>query len=348
MENLTLHIRDCLERKEDFMLATIMVNRGSTPRTSGSRMLVLRDRSVIGTIGGGLVEAKVIDACMALMGSGQGRILDFSLNKELKDGLDMVCGGDLTVLLEDIGHDPGNALVFQAAADLELNGKKGYIVSAVNSGSSRSLFTTQKALVLEDSTISGPLVLPRPLMDAVSENKFSGTAPILFNHGLEEYIICPVPVQDTIFIFGAGHVGYKLAQMAHLTDFQTVVIDDREEFLNRRRFPHAAKRHRVDDFSTSFSGLTIDRHAYIVILTRGHLHDQTVLEAALKTRPAYIGMIGSKSKREQIYRNLMKKGIPAGALDRVFSPIGLKIKSETPAEIAVSIIGEIIHQRADK
>jgi xanthine dehydrogenase accessory factor len=169
---------------------------------------------------------------------------------------------------------------------------------------------------------------------------------MLQHYGLEEFIIEPFMTQDTLYIFGAGHVGYQLAKMAHLMDFRTVVVDDRAEFANRERFEHASAVHVADRFETAFDLLSIDNNAYIVILTRGHLHDQTVLEQALKTDAAYIGMIGSRRKRDQIYANLEEKGILRKALDRIYSPIGLDISSETPAEIAVSIIGEIIQVRA--
>ncbi len=126
-----------------------------------------------------------------------------------------------------------------------------------------------------------------------------------------------------------------------------MVIDDREAFANKDRFPHAVDIRVLDDFSRAFEGLTMDKNAYIVILTRGHLHDQTVLEQALKTQAAYIGMIGSKTKKQQIYDNLIENGVSADQLAQVYSPIGLKIKAETPAEIAVSIIGEMIKFRAE-
>ena len=101
-------------------------------------------------------------------------------------------------------------------------------------------------------------------------------------------------------------------------------------------------------FDNAFDSLSIDKNSYIVILTRGHLHDQTVLEAALETNAAYIGMIGSRAKRNQIYTALKKRGVSDKALEAVYSPIGLEIHAETPAEIAVSIMGEIIKIKAEK
>jgi len=347
MESLTLQILDCLREHTPFALATIIRHKGSTPRTSGSKMMVLADGSIHGTIGGGLVEARVMDTCLKMMSDPQCKIMEFNLNKDLKDGLDMVCGGNLTLWIETFGPNPSSELiqVFSEMAAQEKAGKKSILISKIQ-GFSRSSFTTDKCLVLPDGTVKGCQILPRALFDSICDNRFSDTIPVIHSHGLEEFIIEPGTPCETIYIFGAGHVGFQLAKMAHLTDFFTIVIDDRAEFANRQRFENAHKILVAKKFDKAFNSLSIDKNAYIVILTRGHLYDQTVLEQALKTDAAYIGMIGSKRKRDQIYDNLTKKGVSKQVLDLVYSPVGLDIDAETPAEIAVSIIAQIIQVRA--
>jgi xanthine dehydrogenase accessory factor len=349
MESLSQPILDCLNQGIPFALATIVTHKGSTPRTSGSKMVVLADRSLHGTIGGGLVEARVIDACIEMMDKPQCRIMEFDLDQELKNGLDMVCGGNLTVWIEtfDSLSPPELVHVFAVMNDLEKAGKKAVLVSKIK-GFSKSTFVTEKCLVLPDGTIEGPGIVPKPLLDDICDNRFSGAAPIIRNQGLDEFIIEPSQARDTLFIFGAGHVGYQLAKMAHLTEFRTVVVDDRAEFANEQRFENAQTVLVVDRFPQAFETLSFDENSYIVILTRGHLHDQTVLEEALKTNASYIGMIGSSRKRNQIYSNLIEKGVLQSALDQVYSPVGLDINSETPAEIAISIIAQIIQVRAQR
>ena len=349
MESLTWQILDCLRKCTPFALATIISHKGSTPRTSGSKMMVLANGCIHGTIGGGLVEARVMETCLEMIQEPRCRIMEFTLNQDLKDGMDMVCGGDLTVWIETFGPnpDPGLIQVFTTMAAREKAGEKAVLISKIK-GLSTSSFTTDKCIVLPDGTIKGPHILPKALFDDVCDNRFSSTIPVMYRQGAEEFIIEPGIACATIYIFGAGHVGFHLAKMAHLTDFRTIVIDDRAEFASRDRFKNAHAVFVAETFATAFDSLSIDKNAYIVILTRGHLHDQTVLEAALKTDAAYIGMIGSKRKRDQIYANLIKKGVSKEALDLVYSPIGLEINSETPAEIAVSIIGQIIQVRAGK
>jgi xanthine dehydrogenase accessory factor len=131
-----------------------------------------------------------------------------------------------------------------------------------------------------------------------------------------------------------------------MVGFRLAVIDDRAEFATRERFP-TADEVLVLPFDKVFDHLRVTPDSYLVIVTRGHLSDRTVLRSALTTNPAYIGMIGSKRKREAIYRSLLDEGVPRERLEAVHSPIGLVIGAETPEEIAVSIVGELIKTSAD-
>jgi xanthine dehydrogenase accessory factor len=135
--------------------------------------------------------------------------------------------------------------------------------------------------------------------------------------------------------------------MAAMVGFGVSVADDRGEYANRERFNDATEIRVLENFGNAFSGVAIGREDLIVILTRGHLHDKTVLAQALNTDAGYIGMIGSRKKRNAIYGALLKDGFSQADLDRVHSPIGLSIGAETPEEIAVSIVAEMIRHRAN-
>jgi Xanthine and CO dehydrogenases maturation factor, XdhC/CoxF family len=136
------------------------------------------------------------------------------------------------------------------------------------------------------------------------------------------------------------------AEAAARVGFRVVVMDDRSEFANQERFPSADEIRALPSFAGCFQGEDIDRDAYLVIVTRGHLHDMEVLEQALQTGAGYIGMIGSRKKRNSIYVRLMDKGVTEAQLEQVRCPIGLAIEADTPEEIAVSVVGELIYQRA--
>ena len=161
-----------------------------------------------------------------------------------------------------------------------------------------------------------------------------------------EILLEPIFSEPTVYIFGAGHISQQLSPLAKRVQFKVVVIDDREMFANRERFPEADEV-IVSEFEKCFDRLNIDPSSYIVIVTRGHLYDGSVLEQAVKTNARYIGMIGSKKKIRTLYQNLMEKGVPKETLDRVHAPIGIDINSETPEEIGVSIVAELIKVRGE-
>ena len=159
--------------------------------------------------------------------------------------------------------------------------------------------------------------------------------------GKAEVYIEPIIPRATIYIFGGGHISFFLARLGKMCDFRIFVIDDREEYACTERFPDADQTIAAD-YGEVFKRVTIGSSSYVVIVTRGHAYDQTVLEWALTTEAKYLGMIGSKKKIRSIYENLTQKGISPDEFQRVHAPIGLDIKAQTPEEIAVSIMAEII------
>jgi xanthine dehydrogenase accessory factor len=147
---------------------------------------------------------------------------------------------------------------------------------------------------------------------------------------------------ETILLCGGGHIAKALAPMATALDMNLIVVDERAEFVSKERFPGAMKVVRAAPSDPGLKRL-VTPSTYVVILTHSHEHDKETLRNLVSTDAAYIGMIGSKKKVATIMRELGEEGVPAEELERVFSPIGLDIGAETPAEIAVSIISEIIH-----
>ena len=150
----------------------------------------------------------------------------------------------------------------------------------------------------------------------------------------------------TAFIFGAGHVGLALEPILRHVNFSTKIIDDRSDYANRERFPKADDVVVIDNFLDAYQGMETDESSYIIIVTRGHSWDYTVLKQSLRRTTAYIGMIGSRSKVAEIFRMLRKDGFSQEELERVYTPIGVNIFAETPEEIAISITGEMIKVRS--
>lgn len=154
-------------------------------------------------------------------------------------------------------------------------------------------------------------------------------------------------LETTAYIFGAGHVGLALEPVLRYVNFKTVVVDDREEYANRERFPKASEVKVIPDFKHSFDDIATGENSYIVIVTRGHMGDYDVLKDALKQQSAYVGMIGSKKKNAMLFDMLRKEGYSENDIARVHAPIGLAIQAETPEEIAISIAAEMIQIRAN-
>lgn len=196
--------------------------------------------------------------------------------------------------------------------------------------------------------MSGGEGVPSQILSAIMEDANESREPLLLEKEEFGIVMEPVYTSGTVFIFGAGHVSKALSLFTRQVDFYTVVIDDRTEFANRERFDTADEVLVIDRYETAFKDLMIDENSYIIIVTRGHRHDKTVLAQALGTNAGYVGMIGSRTKRDTIYKQLISEGVSRKQIDGVYSPIGMAISAHTPEEIAVSIVGELIKVRAEK
>jgi xanthine dehydrogenase accessory factor len=205
----------------------------------------------------------------------------------------------------------------------------------------------ERCLFTDSLITQGSFSFPESVLETLAHLAAKQRTPFLADVDGRQFLVDPPFAGGTVYIFGAGHVSYQLARLTGMVNFRTVVLDDREAFANRQRFPNADEVIVLDNFDNALKSVVIDPDAYIVIVTRGHSHDKTVLSQALATDACYIGMIGSRPKRDAIYSQLAADGVDQKDLDKVRSPIGVAIKAETPEEIAVSIIAELIHARAE-
>ncbi len=330
---------------ESLVLATIVNRSGSAPRAVGSRMVVRQDGTIVGTIGGGILEARVQDLAKEVFGHSQAVLKQYVLTAQDASQMGMVCGGVVQTLVQFLdASQPDNLDLYQdIVASLEAR-QRAWLITALP-----SIFDVPQSaaqhLLKSERTIVGSL--DQQAVQALIAQASAGQ-PELISYQGKEYLVEALCHEGTVYIFGAGHVSQQLAPLATLVGFSTVVLDDRQEFANRERFPNAAEVIVLDSFPRALEGLEINADSYLVLVTRGHAHDQTVLREALLTKAGYIGMIGSRRKRDAIYAALDKEGFSRQDFDRVFSPIGLAIGAETPEEIAVSIVAELIQVRAEK
>jgi xanthine dehydrogenase accessory factor len=235
-------------------VATIVQVNGSIPSYESAKMLVREDGSMLGTIGGGCVEAEVWNAAREVIETEKPRHLTFSLGQDAAYDNGLICGGQLNIFVE------------------------------------------------------------------------------------------PVTPQPRAYIFGGGHVSKYLSKIASLAGFSTVVVDDREAFANAERFPEADATY-AEPYEDVFSKLPVTSSSYLIIVTRGHRDDMRVLRWAVTTEARYIAMIGSKRKTISVVHELEKEGFSRDMFSKVFAPMGLEIGAETPEEIAISVVAEMIALR---
>jgi xanthine dehydrogenase accessory factor len=237
-------------------IATIVQVNGSIPSYESAKLLVREDGSMIGTIGGGCVEAEVWNAAREVIESEKPKHLNFSLGQDAAYDNGLICGGQLNVFIE------------------------------------------------------------------------------------------PVVPQPRAFIFGAGHISKSLSKVANIAGFATVIIDNRETFANRERFPEADEIF-AEEYEEVFPKLTINSSGYLIIVTRGHRDDMRVLRWAVGTPARYVAMIGSKRKVIGVVKELEREGIARESFESIFAPMGFEIGAITPEEIAVSVVAEMIAIRRD-
>lgn len=161
--------------------------------------------------------------------------------------------------------------------------------------------------------------------------------------GKVEIFIEPI-TKPNLFIFGGGHIGLCIYKLAKMIDFNVFVIDDREKFANKKRFPEAEETF-AESFDTVFGKLPINENSYLIVVTRGHKFDENALYGCCQTNAKYVGMIGSRKKIKTIFNNLKTKGISEETLEKVHAPIGLDIGAQSVEEISVSIASELIKIR---
>jgi xanthine dehydrogenase accessory factor len=250
--------------------------------------------------------------------------------------------------------------MFEEVIKLRREGKRGALATIVHTNGSIPSFESSRMLVREDGSIAGTIgggcveaevwAAAKEVMVAEAPRKmtFSLNNEANYDNGLIcggtlEIFVEPILPQPVLYIFGGGHVSIALANTANTAGFVIGVVDDRESFANRERFPMAQEIYT--SFEEAFSRITPTSSTYFVIVTRGHKDDMRVLGWAVGLSPRYIGMIGSKRKVLSVYRALENDGIAPEKFSTVHAPVGLDIGALTPEEIAISITAELIAVR---
>jgi xanthine dehydrogenase accessory factor len=347
MNEMLNEICQALVSGQKLTAAMIITNSGSTPRTSGSRMIVYPDGTISGTIGGGAVEGDVIQRALRLVETEGAEIVPYDLNRtDSIDRMDLICGGRVKILIEHVTVNEKNIELYRSAQEEIKKSRPFSWIAKLTDNEGR--LKTARALLTSRNEFVGPIQVHRELLNLAESDTRIFNKSCFIETGKISYVLESIKPPETLFLFGAGHVSKEIAALSGRIGFRIVVFDDRSEFANAERFPDADEILVCPEYAEVFKGFNTHPNDCIVIVTRGHRFDKEVLAQALQTEAGYIGMIGSRRKRETIYRILMQQGVEQRVLEQVHCPVGLSIKAETPAEIAVSVTAQLIHHRAER
>jgi xanthine dehydrogenase accessory factor len=329
-------LKKMMERRENFVLVILVEKLGSAPTPDDAMMVVSKDE-IAGTVGGGKLEALVISEALKALELFRPVLLKYNLREGEETGL--ICGGNVSFVAIPILPDSYEIKIVKKILEQVEEKDKG--VCVVISPESRGF-----GVISEKGDIEGLGWIPVDKRDTIIKQSIESLKKkekTTLEIDTKIFLVPLMPVPRLV-LFGAGHISKYLAEIASMSGFKVEVADDRPEYANRERFPGADTIH-VKDFEKTLSEIKINQNTYVVIQTRSHELDEFILEKILQSHAGYIGLIGSRRKIFTIFSNLKKKGVDEKDIDRVIAPVGLDICSETPQEIAVSIMAQLIQKR---
>lgn len=318
---------------QDTMLVTVVADAGSAPRGAGASMIVGESGRILGTIGGGMLEFCAIQEAQKALSDKKSMFKEYRLTKEDAAGLGMVCGGDVDVLFSYLPPTDKTRSALSMAVDRLVSHKTGWILLSLD-GAGFGFYSDNKELFGIDVT------------QAPEHGELIDHTTSIIETDSGKYYTQKLMNTSRVYIFGGGHLAQELVPLLDHLGFRCVVTDDRTEFSTKELFPRAEELHTLD-YSQLDGKFDVQPQDHIVIVTRGHVGDYECEKFALKAPAYYIGAVGSRAKIAEVNRKLKADGFTNQDIARITTPIGIDIKSETPAEIAVSIAAQLIRRRAE-
>ena len=329
MRNMLKTMKTMLSGGEDLVLVTVIASSGATPRGAGARMLVGKQGRISGTIGGGAVEYRSQQIAARVLAERCSLGHDFTLTKDDVQNLGMICGGACNVFFHFIPAGDPHTLALCEKAEAEFRaGSDLWLQTDVGEQDAMGLYTKETGF--------WGIAVPEGLIPSRHPERTGNIFAEQINSS------------GKVYIFGGGHVAQELVPVLSHVGFRCVVMDDRAEFTKPELFP-GAEAVICGDLRKISDYMTIGGEDYVCVMTRGHAFDTVVQAQVLRQRPTYCGVIGSAHKAAGVRRTLKEEyGLVDAELDLVTTPIGLNIKGETPAEIAISIAAQMILHRAER
>lgn len=334
MKKIFKILAEHLKAGEDIVLATIVEQQGSTPRGAGAAMIVNKDGRITGTVGGGAIEFRAECRAKKLIEEKKSYIEHFYLKPNQVQDIGMVCGGDVTVDFRFIENNENSLALADKVLEMFSKDEEFWMILRTDCTDCSGLSFYSKSAGLKGSYVPEEVIAG--LRDKPHKMSVDG----------HDYFSVELQNMSKVYIFGGGHVSQALCPCLTAIGFKCIILEDREEFCRPELFPTAEKLMLID-INKIQDYIEITDRDFVCIMTRGHKDDLEVQAQIMRTPAYYIGVIGSRSKKASVFAQLKERGFTDDDLSRVTTPIGLDIKAETPAEIAVSIAGQMIERRAE-
>jgi xanthine dehydrogenase accessory factor len=322
--------------REELALVTVIDARGSVPRHPGAKMLVRGGTVLLGTVGGGKGEARAIALAGECIEGKRPATLSLEFQGTEVEGQDMICGGSSRILIEYIGDREPYRIAFE-----KLRQGERTLFARMLSGTPTGPAVTVTIALLDEKGFAAYNTLPLKAQGAAERSLDTGRPVFLEEEGI---FFDPEFPEEKLLILGGGYVGQAVAALAARLDFKITVADDRKEFSGAGRFPPGVET-LCGSYADIVERFPFDSATYVVMVTRGHLTDLECVRAVLKRKYRYAGFIGSSRKATLLREQLRNDGFDQGKIDDLHAPIGLDIKAETPEELAVSILAQLIAVR---
>lgn len=319
-------------------LASVARRRGSLPMSATAKLLVTAGGARTGTVGGGCLEAEIVEKALDVCERRVPLLSTHTLNAEAAGDYGLTCGGTAHVVVEPVLDDPRLLEVWRAVRELLARDARGVLVTSLDWRDGPA-----KCLVDERGHVTGD----RRLAHLAAHLPLDGESPLLLDDADVPVLVEPVSASPRLVVVGAGHVGAAIARAAHAAGWRVTVADDRAEYADPARFPFA-ERVVVQDYHDLAPALRCDARTWAVVCTRGHQHDAVVVAQLAPLPLRYLGMLGSRRKVALAWELLERWGVSRERLEGVHAPVGLAIGADTPEEIAVSVVAEMIAVRRSR
>lgn len=335
MNKIFNELYDELTKGRDAVLVELIASSGSTPRGAGAKMLVFSDdsdKSSLGTIGGGKVEFLCTQAAKKALSEKNSFIKGYDLGVNDVADVGMICGGNVEACFKYFSEE--DIPFVEYVLKLISEDVSAWLITRIGDCSiDMGIYNKNDGFMyingLDDTEVK-----------EIIKNKYS------FKYKGEKYFIEPVSEKGKVFVFGAGHVARELLPLIRHLGFKVAVYEQRKELIEAGAFAKDTEIY-LGEFNNIDKYIKMEEDDYAVVMTSGHKADFEVLEQVLRKNLTYVGVIGSRSKIAITRKKLIDTGVDENKINKLHTPIGLAIKAETPAEIAVSIAAELILHRAE-